>query len=232
MRRSGRARLTTMAKRLLAIAAFFVVAGTLVTVFGEVVRLPESESEAVHVVADRSDNRSEQGMYDEYALAMTQAPRNPKAKERDLKTFYARRAYPGAPPAIPHEEGDSQKMEDRCSSCHELGGYVPKYNTYAPLTPHPEYGNCRQCHVSQATSGTFVAIGWRPLMPPPTAQKAQPSGPNVMPHGLQMRERCQSCHVGPGAIAALRTAHPERTNCLQCHVPQTTTQVFVSGADQ
>jgi cytochrome c-type protein NapB len=32
-----------------------------------------------------------------------------------------------------------------------------------------------------------------------------------------MRENCRACHAGPGAVAELRTTHPERVSCRQCH---------------
>jgi len=33
-----------------------------------------------------------------------------------------------------------------------------------------------------------------------------------------MREDCMSCH-GPQGLFGLRTPHPDRPSCLQCHVP-------------
>ena len=31
-------------------------------------------------------------------------------------------------------------------------------------------------------------------------------------------ENCVACHSGPAAVAEIRTKHPERANCRQCHV--------------
>jgi hypothetical protein len=34
-----------------------------------------------------------------------------------------------------------------------------------------------------------------------------------------MRENCAACHTGPAAREEIRTTHPERIRCRQCHVP-------------
>ena len=44
-----------------------------------------------------------------------------------------------------------------------------------------------------------------------------------------MRENCAACHDGPGAREEIRTSHPERTRCRQCHVPVTDNQPFESS---
>jgi hypothetical protein len=44
-----------------------------------------------------------------------------------------------------------------------------------------------------------------------------PGSPPPIPHALQMRENCRACHAGPGAVSGLRTTHPERVTCRQCH---------------
>ena len=41
--------------------------------------------------------------------------------------------------------------------------------------------------------------------------------PPPIPHALQMRENCLACHAGPGAVLEIRSTHPERWNCRQCH---------------
>jgi cytochrome c-type protein NapB len=33
-----------------------------------------------------------------------------------------------------------------------------------------------------------------------------------------MRENCMSCH-GEGGTSAIRTSHPDRQSCTQCHAP-------------
>jgi hypothetical protein len=52
--------------------------------------------------------------------------------------------------------------------------------------------------------------------------------PPVMPHPLFMRETCIACHTGPGARPEIRTSHPERRRCAQCHVEAETGEEFVS----
>ena len=52
----------------------------------------------------------------------------------------------------------------------------------------------------------------RAPVPPPARRR-------TIPHPLQLRENCLACHGGPAARAELRTTHPERVRCRQCHVP-------------
>ena len=145
-----------------------------------------------------------------------QAKKYAKAKERTLKEFYARRAYPGAPPVIPHKiEKNATEM---CLTCHEKGGYTPQYNAYAPPTPHSDLVSCSQCHVPQAK--VHASSLWQQIYLPKLQQKAQPTGPLIIPHSLHMRTKCIVCHAGPAAIKEIRTSHPERVHCLQCHVTQ------------
>jgi hypothetical protein len=44
-----------------------------------------------------------------------------------------------------------------------------------------------------------------------------------------MRENCIACHDGPGAREEVRTNHPERWRCRQCHLPVTTRDGFESA---
>ena len=92
--------------------------------------------------------QAEGGMYNaaESAVPLDPEPRTDIAI-RDLKTYYSRRAYAGAPPVIPHEVDPHMRDTQSCNVCHEKGGFVTKFNAYTPRTPHPEYKNCLQCHV-------------------------------------------------------------------------------------
>ncbi len=141
------------------------------------------------------------------------------SKVRHLNEFYSRRAYPGAPPIIPHPGGREYIMADDCLSCHEKGGFVPKYNAYAPPSPHPEKSNCRQCHVPQSGSKLFVESSWFFPVRPKLGQSALGGSPPRIPHSLQMRDNCRTCHTGPASVIEVRCSHPERENCQQCHVP-------------
>ncbi len=137
---------------------------------------------------------------------------------RTLAGFYTRRAYPGAPPVIPHPTDNDQTIGGRdCLRCHGDGGYVPKFGAFSPVVPHPELVSCRQCHVSLRTEGRFRATNWSTVAAPPIGGAALPGGPPPIPHRLQMRENCLACHTGPGAVVELHMDHPERVNCRQCH---------------
>lgn len=155
----------------------------------------------------------------------------PGAKVRTLREFYSRRAYPGAPPFIPHDVGADGLINDSCLSCHKDGGFVPEYNAYTPVTPHPEMQNCRQCHVPRTVEGTFVESNWDESDLPKRGRQAIPGGPLQIPHSLHMRNNCLACHGGPQAVVEIRTSHPERQNCVQCHVPDRGINSFKSKID-
>jgi len=168
--------------------------------------------------------------------AVVPAPRTvsnprPGAKVRTLREYYSRRAYAGAPPIIPHAVENDGVISDACLACHEDGGYVPEYNAYTPVTPHPEMGNCRQCHVVQVAEGLFVSTEWTQPALPKRGQQSIPGGPLQIPHPMQFRENCLACHAGPQAVVEIRSSHPERENCLQCHVVDREVPPFKSQID-
>ena len=167
------------------------------------------------------------------ALSYRETPETPPAS-RSLATFYRRRAYPGAPPAIPHALADPTSFGGQtCLTCHNEGGWVPKFAAYAPITPHPELENCVQCHVAAGDASPFRPTMFERPAPPPIRQAALPGSPPAIPHDLQMRDNCLACHAGPWAVREIRSTHPERVNCRQCHVPSSPTgQAFVRGAGQ
>src|SRR5262245_45252815 len=136
-------------------------------------------------------------------------PREPNRK-RTLAVYYARRASPGDPPFIPHPVDTSDESGRTCLACHIDGGWVPRFSAYTPVTPHPDLVPCQSCHEPQATP-----IKTPP--PPPRLPAVTPGKPPEIPHSLEMRENCRACHVGPGAVDELRTTHPERGVCQQCH---------------
>ncbi len=138
---------------------------------------------------------------------------------RDLKSFYGTRAYPGAPPFIPHDITGDMSDQTPCLSCHRQGGYVISLKAFAPPTPHPEMVNCRQCHVARLTGGLFKGTNWRKIAGPRLGRAALAGSPPAIPHPLRMRENCGACHVGPAAVKEIATSHPNRINCRQCHVP-------------
>jgi len=139
-----------------------------------------------------------------------------------------RRLYDGAPPTIPHMDFGAA-----CTSCHDSHGMAVENVGFAPPSPHsetPEAGTtvrCRQCHVFVRTDGLFVESTFAGLQQDlRPGERLFPEAPPTIPHSLLMRENCVACHAGPAAREEIRTSHPERTRCRQCHVPVTTREVF------
>lgn len=180
--------------------------------------IPISEEREVPIIP------SESAVFErsEFALEYLNMPID-ENHQRTLDTYYGNRAYTGAPPSIPHPVKEERSMGGKvCLQCHQNGGFVEKFNAYAPVTPHPEMINCRQCHVTQVARSTFAAnTFYKKPAPAVGVNNALDGSPPVVPHPLQLRENCLACHAGPGAVKELRIDHPERINCRQCHVPKT-----------
>lgn len=192
---------------------------------------------------------------EDLAIAQDVAVR-PGAQPRTLAIYHSLRAYPGAPPRVPHGLTDDEFRKTLCNSCHLRGGYVERFRNYAPVTPHPEYTACLQCHVADAMRvgialpdritdvmcsqchvdpdrppPSLVSVDWTPRAWPRLGTRAMPGSPPVIPHDLHMRGNCVACHTGPGAVREVRNTHPERANCRQCHVPaHADEEVFVRPA--
>lgn len=164
---------------------------------------------------------SEKGVFihSEHALDYANIPVD-ENHQRTLKTYYNNRAYYGAPPSIPHPVKNEHSIgENTCLKCHQNGGFTEKFSAYAPVTPHPEMVNCRQCHVVKNTNGVFKAFAYREVVAPKSGiNNALKGSPPIIPHQIQMHENCLSCHAGPSAPKEIRVSHPERINCRQCHV--------------
>jgi cytochrome c-type protein NapB len=132
----------------------------------------------------------------------------------------ARRAYDGAPPVIPHPP-----LGSACTNCHtETPREFPGVGI-APPNPHlktaglSEASRCRQCHVFAVTGELFATNSFEGLeQKPRRGNRLYPHAPPVMPHHVFMREDCLSCHSGPGVRQEIRCTHPDRINCVQCHV--------------
>ncbi len=124
------------------------------------------------------------------------------------------RYYAYAPPLIPHPV-----LNRECLDCHERGLVVQGFK--APVTPHPELANCEQCHVrADERIPLFRANRFVGVSEPTAAVRPQPEGPPLIPHRVFMREKCLVCHADPSRREVTQTTHPERLNCLQCHVEQ------------
>lgn len=142
--------------------------------------------------------------------------------ERTLNEYYSRRQYLGSPPFIPHKV--ETKIE--CLACHAMGGWTAELKRHTPITPHPEQIYCQQCHVPMTADNLFVANNWTRFSPPRLGRSHLPGAPPPIPHDLQMRGNCIACHVGPGAVTAIRVEHASRGNCRQCHVPEFISEAF------
>lgn len=164
---------------------------------------------------------SETGVFQrsEFALDYVNMPLD-EDHQRSLASYYKNRAYHGAPPSIPHPvKNEGNIGGNDCLKCHQNGGFVDKFKAYAPVTPHPEMINCKQCHVSQNTASLFKETNFRKIVfPEAGSNNALDGSPPIIPHQLQLRENCLACHAGPSAPKEIRVSHPDRVNCRQCHV--------------
>jgi cytochrome c-type protein NapB len=134
-----------------------------------------------------------------------------------------RRAYDGAPPTIPHKI--SQLSAADCVACHSAG--LTLADKRAPKPPHAYYAGCTQCHVVDRDPRPAAPVKplsgnvFAGLESPTRGARAWFGAPPTIPHPTLMRGECNSCH-GPGGRAGMRTPHPERQGCQQCHTPSAT----------
>jgi cytochrome c-type protein NapB len=165
----------------------------------------------------------ESGWLESRALAADAAFPEPDAGvtvQGALRERSIRRAYDGAPPVVPHPVSAGGAPE--CLACHADGFALGMRR--ASRVPHAEFASCTQCHVASSAAFTELSPNparsarntWQGLAAPVTGAVAYPGAPPAVPHATRMRENCESCH-GPQGRVALRTPHPERRSCLQCH---------------
>jgi cytochrome c-type protein NapB len=164
------------------------------------------------------------------------------AHPRTMATYRLLRAYPGGPPRIPHGLTPAETRRGGCTVCHERGGYSQRFGAYVPVTPHPDFGECLQCHVgdAQLMSNPLPSadpnarcrqchapgsrrwrdssLAWEPPPWPAVITSSIGDPPPPIPHDLDLRGNCLACHTAPSAVAEIRTPHPERAHCRQCHV--------------
>ena len=150
------------------------------------------------------------------------------SKAADLAIRATRRAYDGAPPVIPHPVRQGTAAE--CRACHEDGLRIA--DRQAPAYPHQRYDSCTQCHAMaepntpwgttseglvedpRAVPNTFVGLD-----APEEGPRWTGIAPPQIPHKTFMHERCDACH-GVSGRNAMRSTHPDRQNCEQCHASQ------------
>jgi len=222
---------------------------------------PEPAHVPVAVLAAPAESIAAEAQVFRTRAGMTAIPfatrRERKAHPRTLKTFHYLRAYPGAPPRIPHELTPDEFRTGACDTCHERGGYSLRFAAYVPVTPHPDKGPCLQCHVGtdelmavplvgpdpnrrchechgaggKPRADADASLGWPMTAWPQLAPTMPGRLPPPIPHELQSRGNCVACHAGPAAAAEIRTAHPEWADCRQCHVaPDPEAGVFTRAA--
>lgn len=147
-------------------------------------------------------------------------PQTEADRQAALAARADRRAYAGAPPVVPH--AIDQRSPGACLSCHETGATIG--GKVAPAMSHERFPVCVQCHAAAKTSvpavdvppSVAVETTFAGSSEPGPGQVAWEGAPPTIPHSTLMRENCSSCH-GPLGKHGLRTPHPVRTSCTQCH---------------
>jgi len=159
-------------------------------------------------------------------------PDRPGAQKSTASVRAERRAFDGAPPVIAHEDFGMD-----CNSCHTIEGMDLGDEGFAPPFPHQRtlgmsaVSRCQQCHVFNNSDTLFASNSFSGLRQDlRRGARLNPLAPPTLPHRTLMRENCLACHSGPAAREEVRTDHPERTRCVQCHVPVTTRLAFEPGA--
>lgn len=156
-------------------------------------------------------------------------------RTRALTDRGARRAFDGAPPVVPHPI--VQDSSAACLACHGPGLAVK--DKVASKISHAHYASCTQCHVPAGgpqipaiETALLAPIAGNQLTsatPPLKGSRAWPQAPPTIPHATLMRSDCLSCH-GPRGLFGLRTPHPDRQSCVQCHVPDAVLDQHVFSA--
>ncbi len=154
----------------------------------------------------------------------TTARLNPEELTALIARRESRRAFTGAPPTVPHPI--DQHSSTSCLACHGQPTRIGKIDV--PQISHPAYTNCIQCHAPADGPGSALTAPPPALATPVLAnsfvgQTAPSNGtrafagaPPSIPHPTALRQNFVSCHA-PGGSSALKTSHPQRQNCLQCH---------------
>lgn len=146
---------------------------------------------------------------------------SPQEKLDTLKTRELNRAFNGAPPTIPHPI--DQRSDASCVACHQAGAVTKTLRI--PRMSHAVLAGCTQCHVENSPPHmpvhVFFENEFTGLKAPTAGPRAFAGAPPQIPHSTWMRSDCMSCHGYQGAHG-IRTTHPWRSNCQQCHTPSAT----------
>ncbi|MBL9082679.1 MAG: hypothetical protein JNK76_12775 [Planctomycetales bacterium] len=142
----------------------------------------------------------------------------PGEKQVALAARRRNRAFNGAPPTIPHAV--EQRSSAACLACHGNGGNSTSLRI--PRMSHAFLANCTQCHVESSpkhmTASQFRENSFEGMAAPDAGPRAFAEAPPQIPHTTWMRNDCMSCH-GYAGLNGIRTTHPWRRNCEQCHAP-------------
>lgn len=153
------------------------------------------------------------------AVADDVPPQTDAQRAAVLSARATNRAYDGAPPTIPHAVGAASTNE--CLACHARGLVVA--GKRAPRMSHEIRESCTQCHAPLAAppgepAPALADNAFVGLASPARGERAWPGAPPTIPHATRMRSECGSCHGVAGALG-MRTTHPFRQSCTQCHAP-------------
>ncbi len=128
------------------------------------------------------------------------------------------RAFNGAPPTVPHPV--DQMTTASCMACHGEGVKTKSFRI--SRMSHQFLANCTQCHVERNPDHmeptVFRENSFVGLPAPEGGPRAFAGAPPMIPHSTWMRVDCMSCH-GPTGLYGIRSTHPWRQNCQQCHAP-------------
>lgn len=148
---------------------------------------------------------------EEVTWVITQADKSFALSLRSLN-----RAFNGAPPTVPHPM--DQMSSESCMLCHGQGFSMKSLR--ASKMSHQFLSECSQCHVENnprhMQAGLFAESTFVGLPAPHSGPRAFPGAPPQIPHSTWMRVDCLSCH-GPTGAFGIRTTHPWRKDCQQCH---------------
>ena len=146
---------------------------------------------------------------------------SPKEKLTSLQQREQNRSFNGAPPTIPHPI--DQRSDASCVACHSDG--ILTKTLRIPRMSHAFLANCTQCHVENnpkhMPATLFRENEFTGLEAPTGGPRAFKNAPPQIPHSTWMRSDCMSYH-GLAGRHGIRTTHPWRNNCQQCHAPSAT----------
>lgn len=145
--------------------------------------------------------------------------RSPALTQAALTTRAQRRVFDGAPPMVPHVIDEQSAAA--CLACHASG--IRVQGRTATVMSHEPLASCTQCHAptlprfwGQQSTAANSFVG---RTSSGSGERAWQGAPPTIPHSLHMREDCASCH-GVAGLEGIRTSHPDRHSCTQCHAPR------------